>query len=127
MELGDPIIDPSNPPEPDPKERLVYRVMEKSCTIGNFMEYARQLADLGLDPKSKVFFEDTQDGSYIFYVWVPPVKQKRVPGRAKVMKIKEEVAEQIDQRKKAVAAGEEVPGHVPPVKGAKKIRINKKK
>ena len=71
--------------------------------------------------RDDVSVEITEEGHLKFYVPVSPAPVPRKTAQQRA------VEQQLQERKKAVDAGQEVPGYVPPAKPKRKIRIPKQR
>lgn len=111
--------------------RVVMRLNEWTQDIKTVRELLDQAEEHGAGPRSKLIYAIDSDGHPCFYIDLPDraveAEQRRKRSKAPT-KAQEAVREQLEARREALAAGEEVPGYVPPVakNGRVKVKVRKK-
>lgn len=101
--------------------RLVLHIpARRRMKSADFLLFADKMRELEADPGAEIEVQITEDGNLKFYVPVAPlVPPKKTRQRRAVEK-------QIEEHQERVKAGEEVPGHIPPVKPRRIIRKKKR-
>jgi hypothetical protein len=109
--------------------RVVMRLTKWSQNIHTVREFLEQAEKLGAGPRAKMVYAVDSDGHPCLYVDLPAgaaealEKSQRPKEPTKAQKA---VTEQLETRRKAVKAGEKVPGHVPPAVKARKVKLKVK-
>lgn len=104
-------------------QRIAMRLKEHRAQAASLREFVAQMDKFELGPRTKVCYGIGDDGIPVLFVEIPEKAAaglKPKPGTRRPTKAQQAVTDQIQARKDAVAAKEDVPGHVAPVKGAKK-------
>ncbi|MFE9742927.1 hypothetical protein [Streptomyces sp. NPDC006477] len=105
-----------------PPRRLVLEIPPtRQITTRDFRLFMEAMKGQGVEDGTDVTVAIERDGSLKFSVPVPPRELPKQTRREKA------VAAQIASRRAKVAAGEEVPGYVPPVKEKRVVRLPKQK
>lgn len=107
--------------------RAVMRLNQWTQDIKTVRELLDQAEANGAGPRSKLVYAVDSDGHPCFYIDLPDrateALEKRKRPKPKT-KAQQAVTEQLEARKRAVEAGEKVPGHVAPVaKNGRPIRV----
>lgn len=104
-----------------PKQR--YLVLDikptRQAKVEDFLVFADALRKQGVDFRDDVSVEINEEGHLTFLVPVAPAPVPRQTAQQKA------AAAQIAARQNAVKQGEPVPGHVPPAKPKRKMKIKK--
>jgi hypothetical protein len=99
------------------------RLKGHRAQAASLREFVVQMDKYELGPRAAVCYGIGDDGIPVLFVEIPeklPAGLAKKPGTRRPTKAQQAVTEQLEARKAAVRAREPVPGHVPPVKGAKK-------
>lgn len=88
--------------------------------VEDFLLFAEGMGKYDVDPRDEIRVEITAEGWLKFHV---PVTVKALPKKTAQQRA---VELQLAERKKAVAAKEQVPGHVPPARVKRKLKVNTK-
>lgn len=108
--------------------RVVLRLTEYSETIQAFEDFLATARAAGAGPRSRVREAQDEDGNRCFYIELPEAASaalERKERPAVRTKTQQAVRDQTERRKAAIAAGDTVPGHVPPVVKKRKLKIKK--
>jgi len=105
-----------------PPQRLALTVPRTRKVKGrDFALFVEQMAKLKVELDTDVTVEILSDGTLKFHV---PVPDQNPPKKSRH---RQAVEKQIESRRAKIANGEEVPGHVPPVKPRLVVKIPRQK
>lgn len=112
-------------------QRVVMHLTKWTQNVQTFQEFLTAAVELGAGPRAKVVFAHDSDGHPCFYVDLPDGASDALEKRRKPKeptKAQKAVKSQLEDRKRAVQDGKEVPGHVRPVvRGGKVLKVKVKK
>lgn len=98
--------------------RVVLRLTEHSHNLGTVEEFLAKARDLGAGPRAKVLYQTHPDVGPVLVVELPAsaaavLERKERP--PVLTKTQQAVKDRREARQAAIAAGQTVPGHEPPV------------
>lgn len=108
--------------------RVVLRLNEHTQHFGTVEQFLADAKELGAGPRAKVVYAHHPEVGPVLIVELPAsaaVALERKERPPALTKTQQAVKDQRESRNAAIAAGEQVPGHEPPV--VRKKRLKKRK
>jgi hypothetical protein len=99
--------------------RVVLRLTKWSADISGFEAFIETAKDAGAGPHAKIQYATDAEGHPCAYIELPEKAVEALERRERpktLTKTQQAVKDQLEDRKRAVAAGDAVTGHVPPVR-----------
>lgn len=92
-------------------QKLVLSVEDEKIQLQDLTEFVNRCIQLKFQPRAEIAVEHhSSEGKIYFTVAIPEPVTK-----TKTTNVQKQVVKQIEEHKEALAAGEEVPGHVPAI------------
>jgi hypothetical protein len=113
--------------------RVVLRLTKWSADIAGFEAFIETAREAGAGPRAKIQYAHDAEGHPCAYIELSDSASEALERREKpktLTKTQQAVKDQLEDRKRAIAAGDKVTGHVPPVRirkpgTKKKLKIKK--